>query len=97
PAGDGDPLAGQVGEATQVRLLGDEQPAAVHERHQAEVDLFLPPEAGRGRTALDVHGSPPDHLDTRVGGDGHPAELEVRQPQGLLDGGGNLEAEIDGV
>ena len=77
--------------------LGDQQACAVHERHEREVDLLLPGERrGRG-AALDVDRAVGHRVHAVLGSDGDPAHRQVRELELLLDGDGDLLAEVDRV
>ena len=74
-----------------------EQAPAVHEGRQAEVDLLLARERVRRRAALEVHAAARDGGDPALRRDAHPLDLDLRQPQALLERPDDLPAQVDRV
>jgi hypothetical protein len=74
---DGDALAREVGEAGDVGGSANEQAAAVHENHLAEIHLFLPGKRVRGGAALEVDRAVRDHGHAVLRGHRRPLELQI--------------------
>src|SRR5215467_14483221 len=89
-----DTLAREVLDRAHARGDRGEQAAAVDHDHVTEGNLLHATESDRGGAALEVDGALGEPSHARGGRHGHPAHLEIRELEALLDGDRHLQAEI---
>ena len=80
----------------QVQIRLSQQTSAIGKCHKTEIHFFLTRQGGSGRAAFDIHLAGRHHINSVLGRDRHPIELEINSEL-FLDHARDVGAEIDGI